>query len=71
VDAANPQICVEFDEIKSTNRWQSVVVTGLVEELTQQPQHAGLRNTAYQLLNKTAVPEGCQGCSVGVAGRSE
>ncbi len=33
----NPRVCVEFDEISSTNKWQSVIVIGRFEELTKDP----------------------------------
>ncbi|MGH7005448.1 MAG: pyridoxamine 5'-phosphate oxidase family protein, partial [Alphaproteobacteria bacterium] len=51
---SNPKVCVQFDEIQATNDWQSVVVIGRFEELTSDPQHAEARNTAHQLLSKTA-----------------
>jgi len=51
---ANPRVCVEFDEISATNNWQSVIVTGLFEELTKEPNHIDSRNTAHTLLNKSA-----------------
>lgn len=50
----NPHVCVEFDEIDSTNRWQSVVVTGLYEELPGDPSHIDARNTAHNVLSKSA-----------------
>ncbi|ATU92994.1 pyridoxamine 5'-phosphate oxidase family protein [Phyllobacterium zundukense] len=51
---ANPHVCVEFDEISSTNNWQSVIVTGRFEELTREPHHVDARNAAHALLNKHA-----------------
>jgi len=51
---ANPRVCVEFDEISATNNWQSVIVTGLFEELTKEPEHIDSRYTAHMLLNKSA-----------------
>jgi uncharacterized protein len=50
----NPKVCVQFDEIQSTNMWQSVIVQGDFEELTSDPQHIEARNAAHQLLNRSA-----------------
>lgn len=50
----NPHVCVEFDEIDATNRWQSVIVTGLYEELSGDPAHVDARNTAHNLLSTSA-----------------
>ncbi|UXN66117.1 pyridoxamine 5'-phosphate oxidase family protein (plasmid) [Phyllobacterium sp. A18/5-2] len=51
---ANPKICVQFDEIAGSNRWQSVIVNGLFEELTNAPDHIDARNKAHELLSKKA-----------------
>ena len=51
---ANPRVCVEFDDVAATNSWQSVIVTGSFEELTKEPGHEEIRNTAHTLLNKSA-----------------
>lgn len=51
---ANPRVCVEFDDIVTINQWQSVVVTGHYEELTDDPVHANVRNEAHALLSKRA-----------------
>ncbi|NTS31200.1 pyridoxamine 5'-phosphate oxidase family protein [Phyllobacterium sp. BT25] len=48
----NNKVCVEFDEIDSTNSWKSVVVTGRFEEITK--EHGDERNMAHDLLNKKA-----------------
>ncbi|MBA8903139.1 pyridoxamine 5'-phosphate oxidase family protein [Phyllobacterium sp. P30BS-XVII] len=50
----NPKVCVEFDHIYATNDWQSVVITGRYEELTQAPEHMEARNQAFSLLSKRA-----------------
>ncbi|MEI4481865.1 MULTISPECIES: pyridoxamine 5'-phosphate oxidase family protein [unclassified Phyllobacterium] len=50
----NPKVCIEFDEIVATNNWQSVVVTGIFEELTSEPGHIEARNNAHRLLSRTA-----------------
>ena len=50
----NPRVCVEFDEISSTNKWQSVIVIGRFEELTKDPDYIDARNKAHALLNRNA-----------------
>ncbi|MHC1550141.1 pyridoxamine 5'-phosphate oxidase family protein [Phyllobacterium sp. K27] len=50
----NPKVCVEFDEVVATNNWQSVIVTGIFEELTNDPAHIDARNNAHRLLSRTA-----------------
>lgn len=50
----NPNVCVAFDEVSATNEWKSVVVTGVYEELTEEPALMSARNTAYTLLQKKA-----------------
>lgn len=50
----NPKVCVQFDEVHTTNVWQSVLVIGRFEELTSDSQHIDARNTAHQLLSKSA-----------------
>lgn len=50
----NPHVCVAFDEIDATNRWQSVIVNGLYEELSSDPSHVDARATAHHLLSASA-----------------
>jgi uncharacterized protein len=50
----NRKVCVEFDEIIATNKWQSVIVTGVFEELTDAPEHIAARDDAHRILSKTA-----------------
>lgn len=50
----NPHVCVAFDEIDATNRWQSVIVNGLYEELSNDPSHVDARATAHHLLSASA-----------------
>lgn len=50
----NPKVCIEFDEISATNNWQSVIVNGVYEELTSDPEHIEARNDAHRLLSKAA-----------------
>lgn len=51
---ANPKVCIEFDEITATNDWQTVVVLGRYEEITDDPDHLDARNEAHALLSKRA-----------------
>ncbi|MEP7453429.1 pyridoxamine 5'-phosphate oxidase family protein [Phyllobacterium sp. SB3] len=51
---SNPKVCVEFDDIVATNKWQSVVVTGHYEELSDKPDHVDARNEAHALLSNRA-----------------
>ncbi len=34
---ANPQVCLQVEDVKDFSHWRSVVVTGRAERLTQQP----------------------------------
>ena len=48
----SPLVCVEFDEIKSAQSWQSVVVTGRFEELSAVPENQMARLHAHMLLER-------------------
>lgn len=50
----NPLVCVEVDEVSDLDRWQSIIVFGRYEELTdaQESHHESLR--ALDLLNRRA-----------------
>jgi nitroimidazol reductase NimA-like FMN-containing flavoprotein (pyridoxamine 5'-phosphate oxidase superfamily) len=50
---ANPKVCIEFDETAATNNWQSVLVRGIYEELTDAPEHIAARDGAHKILSKT------------------
>ena len=52
---ANPLVCVEVDEIESSQRWKSIVIFGRYEELPDTPQFRQEREIAYQLLEKHAM----------------
>jgi nitroimidazol reductase NimA-like FMN-containing flavoprotein (pyridoxamine 5'-phosphate oxidase superfamily) len=52
---ANSLVCVEIDDVKSQNRWTSVVVDGIFEELPDTPEHKAIRLHAHQLLQKHAM----------------
>lgn len=46
----NPQVCIEVEEVTSRHNWQTVIVLGLYEELTDKPE---LREQAYGLLSRS------------------
>jgi nitroimidazol reductase NimA-like FMN-containing flavoprotein (pyridoxamine 5'-phosphate oxidase superfamily) len=48
----NPSVCVEIDDIKNPQSWQSVVVAGKFEELPATPQNKGIRLHAHELLEQ-------------------
>jgi nitroimidazol reductase NimA-like FMN-containing flavoprotein (pyridoxamine 5'-phosphate oxidase superfamily) len=49
---ANPQVCVEIDEIRNHFRWETVIVTGRYEELTERPEHRERIERARRLLER-------------------
>jgi uncharacterized protein len=52
---ANPLVCVEADEVKSPEQWESVIVFGSYEELRDTPEYVNQRAVAYNLLQQKAV----------------
>jgi uncharacterized protein len=59
---ANPLVCVETDEVASSQQWVSIVVFGLYEELPDTPTCQQERAFAYNLLQKRAMwwEPGCE-----------
>ncbi len=51
---ANPQACVQVDEIKGDDEWRSVVVEGRYEEFPDDAQWHNERIRAWSLLEKRA-----------------
>jgi len=51
---ANPLVCVEADEVVSSQQWLSVIVFGRYEELPDTPEYQSERKVAYNLLQKKA-----------------
>ena len=49
---SNPLVCLEIDERSSREQWMSVIVYGHYEELTDTPEHAGVRLQAHALLQE-------------------
>jgi uncharacterized protein len=52
---ANPLVCVEADEVVSSQEWLSVVVLGCYEELLDTPERQPDREFAWQLLQQYAM----------------
>jgi nitroimidazol reductase NimA-like FMN-containing flavoprotein (pyridoxamine 5'-phosphate oxidase superfamily) len=48
----NPLVCVEADEIESTQQWYSVIVFGRFEELPKTPEYEDERRIAYSVLQR-------------------
>jgi nitroimidazol reductase NimA-like FMN-containing flavoprotein (pyridoxamine 5'-phosphate oxidase superfamily) len=48
---ANPQVCVEMEELVTQADWATVIVTGQYEELTDTPEYQEIRMHAYNLLH--------------------
>src|SRR5262249_29152794 len=51
----NPRVCVEADDVLAHNQWASVDVLGRYEELTDQPEYAGVRRQAQSVLEKRTM----------------
>jgi nitroimidazol reductase NimA-like FMN-containing flavoprotein (pyridoxamine 5'-phosphate oxidase superfamily) len=52
---ANPEVCMQVEEVESPSRWQSVMVTGEAERITKQEE----KERAMQLItesNPTLTP---------------
>ena len=48
----NPLVCLETDEVVSSQQWASVIVFGRYEELPDSPEHQGARARAHHLLER-------------------
>lgn len=51
----NPRVCLEVDERKAHDRWESVIVFGHYEELPELPEYETARVHAHQLLQTHAL----------------
>jgi nitroimidazol reductase NimA-like FMN-containing flavoprotein (pyridoxamine 5'-phosphate oxidase superfamily) len=51
----NPLVCVEFDELVTRRRWETVVVFGVYEELTEKPDNVDSRKEAQRLFLRRPV----------------
>jgi nitroimidazol reductase NimA-like FMN-containing flavoprotein (pyridoxamine 5'-phosphate oxidase superfamily) len=52
---ANPLVCVEADEVVSSQQWLSVIVFGRYEELPDTPERRSEREYAWKLLQQYNV----------------
>jgi uncharacterized protein len=52
---ANPLVCVEAEELASSQDWATVIVLGKYEELPDTPQHAEHRKCTHELLQRRPV----------------
>jgi nitroimidazol reductase NimA-like FMN-containing flavoprotein (pyridoxamine 5'-phosphate oxidase superfamily) len=51
----NPLVCIETDELESSNRWATVIVLGRYEELPNTPECENARQIANALLQRQPV----------------
>jgi nitroimidazol reductase NimA-like FMN-containing flavoprotein (pyridoxamine 5'-phosphate oxidase superfamily) len=49
---ANPRVCVEVDDLVTTQQWETVIVLGRYEELPPTEEHEASRARAYALIQK-------------------
>jgi nitroimidazol reductase NimA-like FMN-containing flavoprotein (pyridoxamine 5'-phosphate oxidase superfamily) len=52
---SNPLVCLEVDEIVSSDQWISIIVSGRYEELPDKPEFENARIRAHASLQKRAV----------------
>lgn len=52
---SNPLVCVEVDDVRSRDEWESVVVLGRYEELPNTPEYAKSRRQAQTALEKRDI----------------
>ena len=52
---SNPLVCLELDDVISTDQWVSIVVFGRYEELPDTPEYQYARIHAHELLNRRAM----------------
>lgn len=52
---ANPLVCVEVDEIVSSEEWVSIVIFGRYQELTDTRELKAKRDLAYRLLQRKKI----------------
>ena len=51
----NPFVCVEVDEVVSSQQWMSVIVFGRYEEMPDTPEWQGRRELAHDLLAQRSM----------------
>jgi len=52
---ANPLVCVETDDVKTSQQWSSVIVFGRYAELPPEPEYEADRKLAYSLLQQRPI----------------
>lgn len=52
---ANPLVCVQADEVVSSQQWMSVIVFGRFEELPDVPEWQSARASAHELLQRKGM----------------
>ena len=52
---ANPLVCIEADQVASSQQWVSIVVSGKYEELPDTLEWQSVRTLAHDLLQKKAM----------------
>lgn len=50
---ANPRVCVEVDDLVTTQQWETVIVLGQYEELPHTEEHEASRAHAHALLQSS------------------
>jgi hypothetical protein len=50
---ANPNVCIEVDDVRNAEQWTTVIVMGRYEELPDAPATADGRGLAYSFLQRT------------------
>lgn len=51
----NPRVCVEVEQVRAQNYWESVVIFGRYEELPDRPEFEEQRKQAQAVLEKRAL----------------
>lgn len=64
---ANPRVCLEVDDVRDKNHWQTVVVFGRYEEIHDSPEEAEARQRAEALFQRR--PEWWQPAAAKVGSR--
>ncbi len=49
---ANPNVCVEVDDVRGHDDWQTLIIFGQFEELPDEPKYESVRQHAHELLSK-------------------
>lgn len=51
----NPLVCVEADEHETPQKWSSIIVFGLYEELPKETEYEHLRELAHSVLEQRSI----------------